>query len=105
MAKIPIHIKIPKVMGDIRVYAVQYRNYPDTIHVQGAGAQRGRHYGFAFDIPGYSDDVTTRYLPSLAGTSQVYWPGALVINGTMAVLVGTHNQTFSVPIGTLPEGV
>ena len=98
-------VTVPKVVGDMRVYAVQYRNYPETIHIQGEGEQRNRQYGFAFDIDGHSHDGHTRFLPSLAKTGQVYWPGSLVVNGTKATLVGVNNRVFDVPMHTLPEGV
>lgn len=98
-------VKVPKVVGDIRVYAVQYRNYPYAIHIQGESEQKNRPYGFAFDIDGHSHDEHPRFLPSLAKTGQVYWPGALVVNGTTATLVGVNNQVFDVPMYTLPVGV
>lgn len=102
---VEVMVEEPKEIMSLRVYSVQYRNYPSTIHIQHQGEERNRSYGFAFDIPGQSKDSTERTLPSLAGTNQVYWPGALVVNGTKATLIGIKDQAFNVPMTDLPTGV
>lgn len=102
---VEVKVEQPKVIGELRTYSVQYRNYPETIHIQHQGLSFNRHYGFAFDIPGQSPDERKRVLPSLAGTDKVYWPGALVINGVTATLIGANDQVFDVPMATLPQGI
>ncbi len=95
---------VPALLGTVSVYTVQYRNYPDNkIHIQHAGKRVNRDYGFAFNIPGQAgEDVSARYLPSLAGTSPVYVHGSLVITPTSATLVGVNDISYNVPLNTLP---
>ena len=100
-----VTVTAPKATGEVMVYPVQYRNYTSTIHIQHAGDKVNRHYGFAFDIPGQTHETDTRTIPSLAGTDQVYYYGALVINGTQAWLLGKNNLVFDVPLHTLPIAV
>jgi hypothetical protein len=62
------------------VYPVQFRNYSDTIHIQGTTVKANREYGFSFDIPGQANENEEhRTLLSHAGTGQHYWSGSLVI--------------------------
>lgn len=99
-------VLVPAVIGGLRVYPVQYRNYPHTIHIQHRGESRNRGYGFAFDIPGQAThDVKERFLPSLAGTDQVYANGTLTVNGTEAWLIGINQYVYAVPMSCLPAGV
>ena len=95
---------VPVTIGTVTVYLVQYRNYPkNVIHIQHAGIEKNRSYGFAFNIPGQAtSDVEKRYLPSLAGTQQVYAPGVLTIVGDSARLTGTGNVSYHVPMNSLP---
>lgn len=99
-----VEVTKPVSLGDIQVYAVQYRNYPlNTIHIQHRGEPDNRFYGFACDIPGQAaDDVSNRQLSSLAGTEAMYAPGALVVNGIAAYLIGVDDITYNVPLSTLP---
>ena len=102
-------VMVPKIITDIvnreyplNVYPVQYRNYPETVHIQGTTKYINRPYGFAFDIPGKSDaSDKTRTLLSFAGTGMLYWNGSLVVNGTSAVLIGANGDTFDVPMTDL----
>lgn len=88
----------------LNIYPVQYRNYPGTIHIQGTTKHVNRDYGFAFDIPGHSDEKNNlRLLPSKAGTREMYWNGTLVVNGASAVLLGASGTSFDVPLSTLPD--
>lgn len=99
-------ITVPVTIGSLRVYPVQYRNYPGAIHIQHRGEPRNRHYGCAFDIPGQATgDVGERFLPSLAGTDQVYANGTLTVNGTEAWLIGVGQYVYAVPMSCLPAGV
>lgn len=95
---------VPVKLGAIAVYPVQYRNYPfDCIHVQHAGDKVNRDYGFAFNFPGQAtDDVKERFIPSLAGTHQVYAYGSLVVSSQSATLIGVNNVSYNVPLNTLP---
>lgn len=93
----------PKALGSFTVYPVQYRNYTDVIHIQHAGHEVNRDYGWAFNIPGQAGtDVEERFIPSLAGTSQVYAYGTLVISGKSATLIGVNGAAYPVPLNTLP---
>lgn len=86
----------------LNVYPVQYRNYPDTIHIQGTTQNVNRSYGFAFDIPGKSTaSDKTRTLLSFAGTGKLYWNGSLIVNGSSAVLIGANGDQFDVPMDDL----
>lgn len=90
----------------LNVYPVQYRNYPETIHIQGTTQKVNRAYGFAFDIPGKSTaSDKTRTLLSYAGTGQLYWNGSLVINGSSAVLIGANGDQYDVPMKTIPASL
>mgnify|MGYP001590121623 CR=1 FL=1 len=86
----------------LNVYPVQYRNYPQTIHIQGSTKPINRAYGFAFDILGHSTaDDKTRTLLSFAGTRQLYWNASLIVNGTSAVVVAANGDQFDVPLDNL----
>ena len=95
---------VPVKLGAIAVYPVQYRNYPgNVIHIQHAGDRANRYYGFAFNFPGQAtSDVKERFIPSLAGTNQVYAYGSLVVSSQSATLVGVNNISYNVPFNTLP---
>ena len=84
------------------VFPVQFRNYSDTIHVQGTTVKANREYGFSFDIPGQADENEDhRTLLSHAGTGQRYWTGSLVIEQneggdiTNALLLGPSGNAYS----------
>ena len=84
------------------VYPVQFRNYSDTIHIQGTTVKANRKYGFSFDIPGQaSENEEHRTLRSHAGTGQLYWTGSLVIEQdedgdiTNALLLGPSGNAYS----------
>ena len=102
-------VMVPKIVTEtvnreypLNVYPVQYRNYPETVHIQGTTKKINRPYGFAFDIPGESTaSDKTRTLLSFAGTGMLYWNGSLVVNGTSAVLIGANGDIFDVPMTDL----
>jgi hypothetical protein len=85
------------------VYPVQFRNYSDTIHVQGTTVKANREYGFSFDIPGQANENEDhRTLLSHAGTGQRYWTGSLIIEQsdegegiTNALLLGPSGNAYS----------
>lgn len=90
----------------LNVYPVQYRNYPDTVHIQGSTKKVNRQYGFAFDIPGQSKASNkTRTLLSYAGTGKLYWNGSLVVNGSTASLIGANGDIFDVPMDNLLDAL
>lgn len=97
---------VPVAVGEARLYQVQMRNYPhNNIHVQHAGTKKNRDYGFAFDTKGQVDEGRAeRRLLSLAGTGKLYFPGALLVNGASAFLVGEKEQ-HEIPLSALPAGV
>ena len=98
---------VPATIGCLRVYPVQYRNYPTAIHIQHQGEERNRGYGFAFDTAGQATgDVTNRYLPSLASPSDaLYANGTLTVNGTEAWLIGVGQYHYAIPMTDLPQGI
>jgi hypothetical protein len=84
------------------VFPVQFRNYDETIHIQGTTVKANREYGFSFDIPGQADENEDhRTLLSHAGTGQRYWTGSLVIEQnedgdiTNALLLGPSGNAYS----------
>lgn len=102
-------VLVPTIVEDVvdrnyplNVYPVQYRNYPQSIHIQGSTKKINRDYGFAFDIPGHSTKSdSTRTLLSYASTGKLYWNASLIVNGTSAVLVAANGDQFDVPMENL----
>ena len=94
---------IPKIVGSIHVFPVQYRNYPDGVHVQGSSPKINRKYGFAFTCDGHIAE-THPVIPSLAGTEAHYHYGVLVLGGR-SVLITQDGIEMEVKNKFLPSGL